>query len=568
MTFSNKLIWENRNDASASNGGVFNPANANFAADLTTDTNTGNTASPIVSSASYNFVAGDVGHWVFIQSGTNWTPGWYLIASVAANKATLTAGVGTAVLYGTSSTGANYQRPNGLNTAAGCATVGTPTSGVWSVDYSQNASAFLTFTDMVIDAVTNTDFTSAANPVDVNMIGNIINVTSGTGFTVQRVEIISIPSGVIGRVDKSLGTLGSTGGNGALGGAVGTSALLSALSIAGIVAGNWIFIKATGTYTLTVTATVTAAAKGDVTNGRIRVEGYTTYRGEMDGRPTITSATNSVALITCNDNDYWEFKHLKVTHTAATKAVAFNFVTVQSTPCWFMDCISDGPLSMFGGSFQPASYHLEAVEIKNATSAVSALWNINSGTSSLFMYGCDIHDNSCDGIRWGSAAIMSLQDCIFDSNTIAINSPTTTLATTLTMHGCVIVDNSSDGIKIAATSLVSGVTLELHCNVFYGNGGAAINNLDEQAMADANIRINRNNAYGSNTSPNVGLAADESDITLTADPFTNKAGRDFTPNTTAGGGALLRPVGGVPSSFPGAYVSGTTTDYKDVGIQH
>jgi len=131
MTFSNKLIWENRNDASASNGGGFNPANANFAADLTTDTNTGNTASPIVSSASYNFVAGDVGHWVFIQSGTNWTPGWYLIASVAANKATLTAGVGTAVLYGTSSTGANYQRPNGLNTAAGCATVGTPTSGVW-----------------------------------------------------------------------------------------------------------------------------------------------------------------------------------------------------------------------------------------------------------------------------------------------------------------------------------------------------------------------------------------------------------------------------------------------------
>lgn len=62
--------------ASNVNGGGFNIANANFLTDLTTDTGTGNTSSPIVSSATYTFVAGDVGAWVYVASGTDWTVGW------------------------------------------------------------------------------------------------------------------------------------------------------------------------------------------------------------------------------------------------------------------------------------------------------------------------------------------------------------------------------------------------------------------------------------------------------------------------------------------------------------
>ncbi len=42
------------------NGSGFNPANAGMLADATTDANTANTASPVLSSASYNFAAGDV----------------------------------------------------------------------------------------------------------------------------------------------------------------------------------------------------------------------------------------------------------------------------------------------------------------------------------------------------------------------------------------------------------------------------------------------------------------------------------------------------------------------------
>lgn len=122
--------------------------------------------------------------------------------------------------------------------------------GSGGTDRSQQAAAFKTYTDLVIDGTTNTDMTSAAQPFTSADIGNIVNITSGTGFTVQRVQIISIPSGVIARVDKSLGTLGSTGGNGKLGGALATPGTAGGL----MVAGNTLHIKA-GTYTITSAST-------------------------------------------------------------------------------------------------------------------------------------------------------------------------------------------------------------------------------------------------------------------------------------------------------------------------
>lgn len=555
MAFSNGAIWHIWSTGGALGGG-FVPTNANMATDLTTDANTANTSSPVVSSASYNFAAGDVGAKVFIQSGTNWTPGWYTIASVASNKATLTASVGSAVLYGTSSTGLNYQRPNGLNTAAGCATTGTPTGGVWTIDYSQQTAAGITYTDMVIDGTTNTIYTSAGNPVGKNIIGNVINVTSGTGFTVQRVEVIST-SGTQATVDKSLGTLSSTGGNGVLGGAISTLATGLGLSFT---AGNKIFIKATATYTVSSTVAPTASVKGDATNGRISVEGFTTYPGERDGRPVWTSATNSVALFTPNDSDYWEFKHLKFTHTAATRGNAFGTPGAGTTPIWIIDCICDGCLSLNAASTSYTTIHLQGCEILNTTSSTAAI-NFTNASSQAMLFGCDIHDNAGDGIRMASnGAIANLQDCIFDTNAIGVNLTGTTTGGTVTAHGCVFVDNTSDGIKIAANS--GTITLELQNNVFYGNGGYGIDNLDEQAVADANIRINRNNAYGSNSSGNyLAVSGGRGEITLTADPFTNRAGRDFSPNSTAGGGAALKNAG-----YPGAYPGGTTTNYQEAGI--
>src|SRR6185369_12331568 len=112
------------------------------------------------SSASYNFQAGDVGHLLFIGAGTNWTVGFYPIVSVAANAATLDASIGAAC---------SIQAV--ANTVAGVATVASPTSGTWSVCYVRSAAAGISYTDMVIGGTTTT-YTSAANPVGKNLVGN------------------------------------------------------------------------------------------------------------------------------------------------------------------------------------------------------------------------------------------------------------------------------------------------------------------------------------------------------------------------------------------------------------
>src|SRR5580700_6581245 len=103
MSLSANVQWEVRTTGNDSNGGGFDPSVAGFATDGAATA--ANTPSPVFTSASYSFVAGDVNAWLFIQAGTNWTPGWYQIASVSGGAATLTAGVGQATLYNSNSPG-------------------------------------------------------------------------------------------------------------------------------------------------------------------------------------------------------------------------------------------------------------------------------------------------------------------------------------------------------------------------------------------------------------------------------------------------------------------------------
>src|SRR5438045_1468178 len=103
-------------------GGLFDPSQTTgMFTDGAATSATGN--SPVFTSASYNFAAGDAGAYVYIGAGTNWLPGWYKIASVASNAATLTASVGNVM----GSTGGGTASPTVLNTAAGCASTASPT---------------------------------------------------------------------------------------------------------------------------------------------------------------------------------------------------------------------------------------------------------------------------------------------------------------------------------------------------------------------------------------------------------------------------------------------------------
>lgn len=285
-TLSASTIVEIQSGATAGNvnGGGFNPVNANFMTDLTTDANTANTSAPIVSSASYNFAATDVNHWLYIQSGTNWTAGWYKIASVASNKATLSAAVGSASVRQVV-----YNR-FGTNTVIGCATTGTPTGGVFSIDYSQGTTAIAAFTNLgsANGSTTLTD-NSAGGLFTKAMVGNLICLSAGTNCTVKWYEIVSFTNSnnvVLNVTPHGANTMSATTGK--VGGAIslgGSTAnitdnnVFSTLVISSSTAATRFFVKGSATYTLAVAVTQTAADAA----WPVIIEGYATNRGD---RPT------------------------------------------------------------------------------------------------------------------------------------------------------------------------------------------------------------------------------------------------------------------------------------------
>jgi hypothetical protein len=165
-----------------------------FVAINTLTTTTGTSAAPVVASASYNFVAADVGAYLYVKSGLNWIPGFYLITAVAANAATVAGAVAT------------------------LATPGGP--GTWSVDYSRLLTPRVAYTDLVLSNAPGTTFSSAAFPAGFNQVGNSLQVMGGTGFY-QLVHRITANA----TIDKSGGVGFSTGGIAFLGG-LGAAATL------------------------------------------------------------------------------------------------------------------------------------------------------------------------------------------------------------------------------------------------------------------------------------------------------------------------------------------------------
>jgi len=436
-----------------------------------------------------------------------------------------------------------------------------PTSGVPGTDYSVQDAAQVTYTDIVIDAVTNTNCTSAGTPFTSAHVGNIINITSGTGFTVQRVQIMSV-SGVIATCDKSLGTTGSTGGNGKLGG--GLSTVQACVTL--MVPGNTCYIK--GTHTVTSTITVTLVGTTELP---CRFVGYASSRTltNTDTKPIITTATNSVVLITGNASQGCQWRNLQFTSSAGTKAAAVANVTSASggtTPWLFRNC-KFGDAS--GGN---NLLHAIIIGSSGATNMISRVYDCeilyctgagynSSGTSESSFDWCYIHHNAVEGIV-GSAAgfLLSVQNCVITNNTGRGIHASRAAAPVVRMR----IENSTianNGTAQVAWGLTSGSQSEtiLRNNIFYGAGAGTNLNM-ATASKDAGFILQNNAFGGSGAFSNTNVTTGEDPITLTGDPFTNAGAFDYSLNNTAGAGASCRNVG-VPATFPG----GLTATSIDVG---
>lgn len=540
MAIGINSIFEIRSGATSANanGGLFNPERTGTLNDLAATSSSGQSSTPTVSSVSYTFTAtdGDGTCWLFIQSGGTFVPGWYLITSVSAGVATLSAGVGAAIKYTTYANG----RSLALNTATGCATTTTPTSGVFMIDYSQRNGAIIAgSTDFGSTTIAPTTLNSATGGFTQAMVGNGFHqITTGTGAfgLLGWYEIVTVTDAnnlVLDRTPNS-GTA-SVGCTGSIGGAISlqSNSVTAGLSDDAVFenglgtngSGATMFFIKNGTYTQL--QSITVAAVGG-TLAPIKVFGYNSIRTDGLGanlgtnRPTINLVATAVTWAA-----NWERYNIIETGTtssmdtigAANKVVHFKVTNSSITNNRY--CFScTNTLVPFFEDVEAMSYRgliLDAV----------------SGATPINMDSCYFHSSayvSNDG--YTSSQRILFTNCIFaDMFTGVINFAgvlTTALPTFLncTFYGAE--NKLGVGINVATT----GTAVYFRNCIFYGLVTPVVY-ADLQTVTGG---FSNYNNYYNNTNSNTNYPLGSNSLAL--DPqFSNvvqRTGTTATTNTTLG----------------------------------
>lgn len=376
-------------------------------------------------------------------------------------------------------------------------------AGAAGTDYSQQDAAQYNYTDLVIDGTTNTKVTSASHNFVTADVGNIINITAGTGFTTGRYEIVSVASNAA-TLDRAVGTLGSTGGTFYVGGAV---IKLSDITSA-VVAGNTVWVKA-GTYTDNVTLVT------DVATVMTFYNGYNTTRGDNPtgtNRPKIEPSSGTCMAM-----------------SARKGMIVKNFVFSGSggaSTGWYSDSSSGGTITVVncqarncsGTGFNGGGGHYIQCEANNNGAGGFYTTISNGGMSGMHCYS---HDNTGMGFGATNAQNVVFDFSIADSNTNHGFYPSYGSAGFV---GCIAYNNtgaSSDGfVNIGNINNYVSARQTINCisvnNGRYGFNGAGDNKL-----------INYNCYNGNGTAGLNGITAGANDVT-SSPSFTDAANGDFS----------------------------------------
>jgi hypothetical protein len=387
-----------------------------------------------------------------------------------------------------------------------------------TTDYSQQAAAQFSYVDLVIGAANSV--TSAAFPFTTLAIGNFLHINSGASFTPGFYEVTNVV-GAVATLDRSPGTLAATGGTAKLGGA-----LSSLVDLPTLIDGNIVWVN--GSFT----TAVQWAPNGSVTDGRfITLRGYGTTRGD-NGLATVTASANlapllSVSALTILEN--FKFDGANTADRGVEVAGNCYINNVWPTRFNFSGMRSQSPgtrinrsLFTFNGAGTATGVGLDAgnaVVVRGCEAHDNKQGFTSSNGSGDFEF-CVSHGNTVSGFYQQGANGMRLRNCIADGNTV-------------------------DGLQINDSS--GALAMEVTNCFFTNNGGKGERSVatDYSAALSAPMAsFFQNNAFFNNTGGNYGqLPAGVSDVILTQDPYTNRAGGDYTLNGSAGGGALARGQG-------------------------
>lgn len=525
MALASTSIFEVRNGGSDTlNGGSFY-SGATLAADGAATSATTN--APVFTSASYNFVAGDVGHWLFIKSGTNWLPGWYQIASVAANAATLSAAIGAAYLYVSTAAG-----PSGLNTAVGCATTGSPTSASWTIDYSQVDAVPFSLTGLTTAAANAIILTASATKA---MIGNGIVITGGTNFTTGYYQVTAATAGVSLTVDRNCSTAAGAAGTAGLGGGLASPGLAGSIATTG---GQVTFIKYNASPYVATSASTNIAAGCVSGTQDTWYCGYNTSRFLYNtdaNRPTfqINTGVSSATLFGPAGNSYG-LQSIILDGNSQTTSKCYS----SSGECFYikaMNGVSAGIQYTFTAN--GSVIFCEITGCSGVACNGPCFWCVSHGNTTgantggfvgPYCFGCIAYGNSRSGFAPNIQGA-ALSHCVSYGNTehgfYSGNN------TWISLTNCIAEENTLYGLRAGTGSLFL-----LNCASYHNTSGRSAGTI----IADIGAIL------GAGTF------------------FVDAVNHDFDINASAG--AVLKAAG-----FPTAFPAGATltTNYRDIGAaQH
>ena len=196
-------------------------------------------------------------------------------------------------------------RTDGSNTNGGFFDPGVASPGT---DYSAQASAQITFADILIGSTTST-FTSVLNAATTASPGNGIYISGGSGCTVGWYEILSQSGGTY-TMDRSLGTAASVC-TGNLGGGL----LTIAQSATNSVNGNTIYIKS-GTYADAAVVQFNAVP--------LSISGYGSTYNDNGTRPVISSSDSNGRIFNLYNSGLYTLSNLSFSGTASKGPALFT----------------------------------------------------------------------------------------------------------------------------------------------------------------------------------------------------------------------------------------------------
>jgi hypothetical protein len=400
-------------------------------------------------------------------------------------------------------------------------------SGVGSPGTDESQANSGTSVTVTIGGTTTQGTSSPAFTATTHGPGNFLNITSGSGCTTGRFEMLSQSAGTA-TFDRSLGTAASVC-TGTLGGSLQTIPTAAGA----YTTGNIINVKA-GTYTITSRVNV---------NTGIWI-GYNATHQDGGTKPLITISTNGQEMF--SGFGVLQFINFSFSSTAGTPQSCIDGNSGNSLV--LTNVVMDGFSNGINGG---PGIALTNVEIKNSTSHA-----IITSSNTFSMNASWIHNNTGNGFNCGTGNMMlNINNSIISNNSNGIAGCGNVA---ILMSNSVIANNTTDGINLSSSGAATIAAAAFTNNIFWGNGQYAIN-YSGGAQLGYQITPGQTNAYGGQGTANFNNASGSpGDLTLTSNPFTSST--NFALNSTAGGGPIVKGTG-----FPGVFPGGLTTGTINVG---